>query len=66
MAVEKCMICGGELFEAVIGHSPFMDFAIVKDEAGNEKYVDIKTYMCKRCGNLTARRYKEEDDEAHR
>lgn len=63
MGIGKCMICGGELVPAELDpYSPVMPYAIVKDETGDEKKIDIKPYICKRCGNLTARHVEKEKE----
>ena len=57
----KCMLCGGDLVEVILAPmDPAMPYAIVLNN-GEETKVDIKTYMCKRCGNLKARVVKEEN-----
>lgn len=57
----KCLLCGGELVKVVLAPlDPAMPFAVVEDGSVNKKNVSIKTYICKRCGNISGRTEKED------
>lgn len=59
----KCMICGGELVPIELDpYSPVMPYAVIKDESGNEKHVGVKTFTCKRCGNVIAKPNEKEKE----
>jgi hypothetical protein len=51
--IKKCPFCGEEIYPIIFAPcDPCMPYIVLKEEQEKEKYIGVKTFICKSCGSV--------------